>query len=202
MVTDSEMVMDNLFLSYNKILERLHILNLKTASNKDITYSDLAQACSIMHKKHKNCRWKFTRQKGNKHYVLIEGFYWLISVYFQNEKKQIDADIDFFVSRIKQYEELLHIDHKNLWNKDMNISEIISYFNRAHETIKKGLQKMNKATNGKYKYIKDNKIIISSLGIEWLCKNCFKHKYLELLEEYKMELTEKYMEAGYPYDNF
>ena len=33
-------------------------------------------------------------------------------------------------------------------------------------------------------------------------KNCFKQKYLELLEEYKMELTEKYIEAGYIYDEF
>ena len=39
-------------------------------------------------------------------------------------------------------------------------------------------------------------------GIEWLCKNCFRHKYLELLEEYKMELTEIYIEKGYPYDVF
>ena len=29
-----------------------------------------------------------------------------------------------------------------------------------------------------------------------------KQKYLELLEEYKMELTEKYIENGYLYDNF
>lgn len=48
--------------------------------------------------------------------------------------------------------------------------------------------------NGKYK--------ISKQGIEWLCKNYFKQKYLELLEKYKMELTEKYIEAGYPYDIF
>ena len=39
-------------------------------------------------------------------------------------------------------------------------------------------------------------------GVEWICKNVFKQKYLELLEKYKMELTEMYIEAGYPYDNF
>ena len=48
----------------------------------------------------------------------------------------------------------------------------------------------------------NRKAKISKEGIEWLCKNCFKQKYLELLEEYKMELTEKYIEAGYPYDVF
>ena len=202
MITDSEMVMDNLFLSYNKVLKGLHLLKLKTPSNKEIRYCDVAQACKIMHKKHSNCRWIFTQKKKNKHYVLIEGFYWLMSVYFQNEKKQIDADIDFFILRIQQYEKLLHLNSKSLWNKDMTISELVNYFNRTYGTIKNVLSKMYKITNGKYKYVKDNKIIISSLGVEWLCKNHFKQKYLELLEDYKMELTEKYMEAGFPYDNF
>ena len=53
-----------------------------------------------------------------------------------------------------------------------------------------------------YKYLIDNKVVISSKGVEWICKNVFKQKYLELLEKYKMELTELYIKAGYPYDNF
>ena len=32
--------------------------------------------------------------------------------------------------------------------------------------------------------------------------NVFKQKYLELLEKKKMELTEKYIKAGYIYDHF
>ena len=44
--------------------------------------------------------------------------------------------------------------------------------------------------------------MISSNGIEWLCKNVFNQKYLELLEKYKMELTELYIEKGYIYDEF
>lgn len=44
--------------------------------------------------------------------------------------------------------------------------------------------------------------MIASKGVEWISKNIFKQNYLELLERYKMELTEKYIEAGYPYDNF
>lgn len=43
---------------------------------------------------------------------------------------------------------------------------------------------------------------VYSKGIELLCKEYFKQKYLEILEDYKMELTEKYIAAGYPYDNF
>ena len=35
-----------------------------------------------------------------------------------------------------------------------------------------------------------------------MAKNCFKSKYLELLEKRKMDLTEEYIKAGYIYDNF
>jgi len=55
---------------------------------------------------------------------------------------------------------------------------------------------------GKYKNLINNKVAISKEGVEWICKNVFKQKYLELLEKYKMELTDKYIEAGYPYHNF
>ena len=142
------------------------------------------------------------RENNYSYYVLIEGYYWLMFVYFQNNKKMIDADIEFFIERIKQYEKLLRIKPKQLWNEDIYVSELANYFKRTPGTVYNALIKMYKNTGGRYKYTKDNKLVISKLGIEWLCKNCFKHKYLEVLEEYKMELTEKYMEAGYPYDNF
>lgn len=53
-----------------------------------------------------------------------------------------------------------------------------------------------------YKFLVDGKVVISSKGVEWICKNVFKQKYLELLEKKKMELTEKYIKAGYIYDHF
>lgn len=53
-----------------------------------------------------------------------------------------------------------------------------------------------------YKYLDNNKVIISRKGVEWICKNVFKQKYLELLEKYKMELTELHIKVGYPYDIF
>jgi len=202
MITDTEREMDKYFLTYKKILYRFEVLKIKTKSNKNVTYSDLAQACEVMHKKHSLCRWRFMRENNNSYYVLIEGYYWLRYVYFQNNKKMIDADIDFFIERIKQYEDLLHIKPKQLWNEDIYVSELANYFKRTPGTVYNALIKMYKNTGGRYKYTKDNKLVISKLGIEWLCKNCFKHKYLELLEEYKMEFSEKYMEAGFAYDNF
>ena len=203
MITDSEKQLEKIFLSYDSILEKLKLLNNKTKSNKEITHKDLRQAINIMVEKHPTCRWKGKRPNRKKYYILIEGYYWLILVYFQNEKLQIDADVDFFTKRIKQYEDALKINPKILWEKDMPRKELEKYFNRKYGTIKKAVTKMNKETNGKYKYCNENRqIIISKEGIEWLCKNCFKQKYLELLEEYKMELTEEYIKRGFPYDVF
>lgn len=193
---------DEFFLSYNKILKRLKLLNLKTKKGNDITHQDLRYAIEVMEKKHPNCRWKSEKIKSKRYYILIEGFYWLIYVYFQNEKKQIDADIDFFLLRIKQYEKLLKVDTKNLFTKDMYLDDLEKYFNRKNRTIEKAVIKMLKATGKNNRYKENGKYIISKEGIEWLCKNCFKQKYLELLEEYKMELTELYIKSGKVYDNF
>lgn len=55
---------------------------------------------------------------------------------------------------------------------------------------------------GQYKFLINNKVVIFSKGVEWLCKNVFKKKYLELLEKYKMELTEIYIKDGYIYDEY
>lgn len=132
---------------------------------------------------------------------MIEGFYWLVYVYFQKEKKQIDADIDFFVERIKQYEKLLKIESKNLFCDDIYQNELEKYCNRKRRSIEIAIKKMLEY-NSRYRYLKDGKYVISKDGIEWLCKNCFKQKYLEILEDYKMELTERYIESGFPYDNF
>ena len=56
--------------------------------------------------------------------------------------------------------------------------------------------------NENYKFYENNKTIISSQGVEWLCKNVFKHKYLEMLEDYKMNVTDQFVRAGYYYDNY
>ena len=203
MKVDSEQFFDSIFLSYNKILERLHVLGITTKNGKEISELDLRRAIDIMVKKHPTCRWRSEKIRSRKYFVLIEGYYWLTQVYFQKEKSLIDADIDFFKLRIKQYEELLKIEHnENWWNQDMDIKQLSIYFNREDITVRKAIKKMCNSGLEEYKFLVDNKVVISSKGIEWICKNIFKQKYIELLEKYKMELTELYIEAGYPYDNF
>lgn len=203
MYTDSEQFLDSIFLSYNKILNRLHALGITTKHGKEISHMDLRKAIDVMIKKHSSCRWRSEKIRSRKYFILVEGYYWLTQVYFQKEKFLIDADIDFFKLRIKQYEELLKIEHnENWWNDDMNIKQLCKYFNRQDITVRKAIKKMCDSGLEEYKFLVDNKVVISKEGVEWICKNVFKQKYLELLEKYKMELTEKYIEAGYPYDNF
>lgn len=197
----SESKLDEVFLSYDKILYRLNVKNIKTKDNKKITHKDLRKAITVMQRKHKNCRWKSEKIRSRNFYILIEGYYWLINVYFNSNMKLIDADIKFFEELIKQYEEVLKLESKNLFVKDMKMQEIVIYFNKKYETIEKAIWKMIKV-HSNYRYVVNNEYVITKEGIEWLCKNCFKQKYLEVLESYKMNLTEEFIRAGYIYDNF
>ena len=45
---DSEQVLDSIFLSYNKILKRLHSLGITTKQGKEITHMDLRKAVDVM----------------------------------------------------------------------------------------------------------------------------------------------------------
>lgn len=124
-------------------------------------------------------------------------------MYFEKEKSLVDADAEFFETRIKLYEDFLKVKrNKNWWNEDMDIKQLEKYFNRAESSIRKAIKKMCDNGFSNYKYLDNNKAIICSKGVEWICKNVFKQKYLELLEKYKMELTELYIKEGYPYDHF
>ena len=203
MYVNSEQALDSVFLSYDKILKKLHLLGLTTKQGKEITELDLRKAIDVMLEKHPTCRWRSEKIRSRKYFILIEGYYWLLNVYFQKEKSLIDADINFFEDRIKLYEELLKVEkNKNWWNEDMTIKQLEEYFNKSNSSIKKAIRKMCDSGFYDYKYFDNNKVIISSEGVKWLCKNIFKQKYLELLEKYKMELTEMYIKAGYIYDEF
>lgn len=193
--------LENVFLSYNRIIEKLNNENITTKTGNVITHKDLRQAVDVMLKKHYKCRWRSEKVMNKKYLILIEGYYWIKYVYFSKEKSMYDADIKFFKDRIKQYEEILNIKEKELFNCDIEVECLDIFFNRKIETVKKAIQKMMKV-NKEYRYLLNEKYVVSKEGVKWLCKNCFKHKYLELLEDYKMELTEMFIQAGYIYDNF
>ena len=203
MYRDSEQALESIFVSYNKILKRFKLLGVTTKCGKEITHEDLRKAVGVMLKKHPTCRWRSEKLKSKKYFILDEGYVWLLQVYFNKEKSLIDADVEFFEDRIKQYEELLGLEHdENWWDDDMDIKQLCKYFNRKEITIRKASNKMCDSGLSEYKSYTDEKAVISCKGVEWICKNVFKQKYLELLEKKKMELTEKYIEAGYIYDHF
>ena len=199
---DSETELDKIFLSYNKILTRLNIKGYKTKNGKEITHKDLRKAISVMQEKHPTCRWRSNKVNSKKYYILIEGYYWLVKVFFQNEKDFIDADIDFFKMRIGLYEELLGLKPKELFNDNIPYSQIELFFDRKLYTIKRAIRNLENKYSVNLRFKESNRMYVYSKGIELLCKEYFKQKYLEILEDYKMELTEKYIAAGYPYDNF
>lgn len=203
MYRDSEQALESIFVSYNKILKRFKLLGVTTKCGKEITHEDLRKAVGVMLKKNPTCRWRSEKLKSKKYFILDEGYVWLLQVYFNKEKSLIDADVEFFEDRIKQYEELLGLEHdENWWDDDMDIKQLCKYFNRKEITIRKAIKKMCDNGFEQYKFLVDGKVVIFSKGVEWICKNVFKQKYLELLEKYKMKLTEKYIKAGYPYDIF
>ena len=199
---DSESELDKIFLSYNKILKKLKQQGIKTKNNKEITHKDLNRAIDLMLKKHPTCRWRSQKINSRKYYILIEGYYWLIYVIFQNEKSLVEADIEFFKMRIKLYEDFLDIKPKEVFKENILYSQSEIFFNKKLNTIRKAIKKLERKHNMDLMFEKDSQKYITGKAIELLCKECFKQKYLEILEEYKMELTEKYIKAGYPYDNF
>ena len=171
--------------------------------SKEIIELDLRKTMILWLKKHPTCRWRSEKVRSRKYFILVEGYDWIKFVYFEKEKSLIDADVEFFETRIKLYEDFLKVEHnENWWNEDMDIKQLEKYFNRAESSIRKAIKKMCDNGFRNYKYLDNNKVIILRKGVEWICKNVFKQKYLELLEKYKMELTELYIRAGYPYDHF
>ncbi len=48
MYTDSQQILDSIFLSYNKILKKLHNLGLTTKHGKEISEMDLRKAIDVM----------------------------------------------------------------------------------------------------------------------------------------------------------
>lgn len=199
---DSETELDKIFLSYNKILTRLNIKGYKTKNGKEITHKDLRKAISVMQEKHPTCRWRSNKVRSRKFYILDEGYWWIVEVFFQNELDLIDADIKYFKKRIKLYEDFLKIQPKELFVNNIPYSQVEKFFNRKLYTIKRAIRFLENKYSINLRYKKDNRMYVYSKGIELLCKECFKQKYLDILENYKMELTEKYIAAGYPYDNF
>lgn len=61
--------LDNIFMSYEKILRRLKLIGIKTKGGKEISHKDLIYAVSIMLKKHPTCRWRSEKIKSRRYFI-------------------------------------------------------------------------------------------------------------------------------------
>lgn len=198
------------FMNYEEIVEEFSKQNIKTKSGKIITHHELRQAISIMQKKHSLCRWRSEKVRKNYYYIQYEGYLWLKDVYFKNyETKFIDKDIEWFKTRIEFYKNNLkknkiEFPEFDFNVKKMNVSQTSLFFNKSNSTIKKTLIEYEKNISTEYKrqYNKDGLLILDEEILKWMIEEKFKQKYLELLERYKMQLTEIFKNNGGLYDNY
>ncbi len=103
----------------------------------------------------------------------------------------------------KQFLDSIFLSYNKILNRLHTLGITTKYGKEiSHMDLRKAIKKICDSKFEEYKFLVDNKVIISSKNVEWICKNLFKQKYLGLLEKYKMELIELYIEAGYPYYNF
>ena len=195
-------------MNYKEILEDFQKRKMKTKKGAEISHTDLRYAIQVMNEKHSSCRWQSEKIKKRYYYIQYEGVIWLREVYFSDyESKLIDKDVVWFRNRIQWYQQ--QFDENNieypkfeLKINDMTKKELSIYMNKSVSTIENGLRDYEKATGENIRKYEDGELKISESAIEWLIKNKYKNKYLQLLEDYKMLLTEIYKKNGGYYDNF
>lgn len=204
----SEDVRKLMFMNYKEIISDFNNRGLTTKGGKPITHTDLRKAIQVMQQKHSLCRWRSERIKQRYYYIQYEGVLWLRNVYFNSYNiKFIDKDIKWFKNRIIWYQNQFdknNIDYPEFsFNIDtMNKIQLSRYFDKSISTIENALRMYEKNTSSKDRCYKDGKLQIQSSAVIWLIENQFKYKYIEILESYKMELTEIFKTNGGYYDNY
>lgn len=204
----SEEIRKLIFMNYKEVLQYFKENNVRTKSNKEITHMELRAAIQVMLKKHPTCRWRSEKIKKEYYYLQYEAVIWLRDVYFNNyETDFIDKDIEWFENRICWYQNSfknagIEYPKMNFQLEPMTKKELAKFFGRKNTSIKYAISDIEKFKNSKDRIYINGKLYLSVPEIEWLLKNKFKNKYLELLEKYKMQLTELAIANGSYYDNY
>lgn len=207
-VPSSEDIRKLIFMNYKEILEDFQKRKMKTKNGTKISHNDLRYAVQVMNKKHSSCRWQSEKIKKRYYYIQYEGVIWLREVYFSDyDSKLIDKDLMWFKNRTYWYQQQFeknNIEYPKFQFKinDMTKKELSIYINRSISAIENGLRDYEKATGENIRKYENGELKINKVAIEWMIKNKFKNKYLQLLEDYKMLLTEIYKKNGGYYDNF
>lgn len=204
----SEEIRKLIFMNYKEVLQYFNENNVRTRANKEITHKELRTAVQIMLRKHPTCRWRSEKIKKRYYYLQYEAVIWLRDVYFNNyETDFLDKDIQWFKDRIDWYQKSLNKAGVKYPKMDFNLipmsrKKLELFFKKKSTSITNAILEMEKYKNKKDRNYINDKLYLSVPEIEWLLKNKFKKKYLELLEEYKMQLTELAKANGSLYDNY
>ena len=204
----SEEIRKFIFMNYKEVLQYFKENNIRTKADKEITHMELRAAIQVMLQKHPSCRWRSEKIKKRYYYLQYEAVIWLRDVYFNNyETDFLDKDIQWFKDRICWYQNSLSNAQIEFPKFDLKIEpmtklELAKFFDKDISVIRKALLKMEKDNSTRDRNYLNGKRYLSVSEIEWLLKNKFKKKYLELLEAYKMQLTEIAKANGSFYDNY
>lgn len=204
----SEDIRKLIFMDYKEILSDFNAREMRTKGDNQITHTDLRKAVCVMQKKHSLCRWQSERIRKRYYYIQYEGVLWLRDVYFNlYDMRFIDKDIKWFENRIIWYQSQFNKNNIDYTEFKFNINtmnkiQLCQYFDRSISTIENALRRYEATIVSKNRYYENGKLKVGEDAIIWLTKNQFKDKYIELLESYKMELTEIFKVNGGHYDDF
>ena len=189
-------ILCNKLIKKNDLLTSLNNENILTKTFLPISETNLEVALIRMQQKHPNENWVIKNNRKEICQISTEGVEWIKNVYFSHCKISfIDKEILFFYNKTLYLQNWLknhQISTSNFENSISNMSkkELLSFLNRSESTLKRAVSEMKKNSELDYKNYMDNKVYFSSEQIIWLLKNKFKYKYLELLENYKLELEQ------------
>lgn len=72
----------------------------------------------------------------------------------------------------------------------MSLIELREYFGKSKSAIAVAVNRMEK-NDKSYKYIKDDRVIVSKEVVKWLNEKYFRKKYLKDIDFYKIELQKR-----------
>lgn len=152
-----------------------------------------------MNKKHPMCNWTVY---GNDKLPMIEteGKYWIVEAYFNKNKSLLDAEVDFFENIINEHKAFCDENNINyeippLIKSNMTFDEFAILVGRAKGTVQKEYYKLSQEEKEK-SFQSDNKKYIASSVLTQLCKQSFKRRYLQYLEEVYIYLWQDCLSGG------
>lgn len=157
----------------------------------NLTEKQLSRAEKKAKERHILEDWIFVRNAPNGQttvYYHQQFIRWIKEVYLVHDKYYLDLEITFFENLIKEITREFNIEYKPLEYKDMNVKEMMRYFDKDYDSIRLAIYKMHHQYNSNLKYYNNERLIIKADAIKWLNEKYYRKSYLEYLERTKLKL--------------